>query len=318
MLAYIARRAGVALLLVWLVATLVFGLLHLVPGDPAELLLSTGSMAPDPAAVEALRRELGLDRSVPAQYLDYLAGLARGDLGRSLQDGTPVAEQVALRLPRTLELIAAAAVIAAAAGVPLGLMAAVRAGGGLDRAVSWAASLALSTPVFVTGTLAILLFAQTLGIAPAGGYVPFAEDPLRHLGLLAMPAATIAISLWAVIVRMTRSAVLEVMERDFVRAVRARGLRPRRILGVHVLRSAMVPVVTVTGLQLGTLLGGTVLVEFVFNWPGLSGYLVRAVEARDYPEVVGIVLVISVIFVALNLVVDVVNAVLDPRVRLGA
>jgi peptide/nickel transport system permease protein len=316
--AYVAQRTGVELLLVWLVATLVFLLLHLIPGDPAELLLSTGGVAPDPAAVAALREELGLNRPLPVQYLDYMAGLLQGDLGVSMQDRTPVAEQVALRLPRTLELIAAAAVIATVLGVPLGVWAAVRAGGMVDKVVSGFASLALSTPVFVIGTLAILLFAQTLRIAPAGGYVALAEDPLRHLGLLLMPAFTVSASLWAVVIRMTRTTVLEVLERDFVRAARAKGLAPRRILRAHVLRNALVPVVTVTGLQLGTLLGGTVLVEFVFNWPGLSGYLVRAVEARDYPEVVGIVLVISVLFVALNLVVDLVNAALDPRVRLGA
>lgn len=317
MLLYVAQRVGVAILMVWLVATLVFLLLHIVPGDPAELLLSTGSTAPDPAAVEALRRKLGLDEPILAQYADYIMGLLRLDLGVSLQDGTPVAEQVARRLPRTLELIAAAAVVAVAIGIPVGVRAATRVGGFTDRIASGAAAIALSTPVFVIGTLAILLFAQTLHIAPAGGYVAFAENPLRHLGLLILPALTVAAPLCAVIVRMTRSAVLEVLERDFVRAVRARGVAPRRILTRHVLRSALVPVVTVTGLELGTLLGGTVLVEYVYNWPGLSGFLVSAVEARDYPEVVGIVLTISTIFVLLNLVVDLLNALLDPKVRLA-
>jgi len=317
-LRYVAQRTGVAIVMVWLVATLVFALLHLIPGDPAVLLLSTGSTAPDPEAVAALRRELGLDRPIWVQYWDYLTGLVQGDLGRSMQDGTPVAEQVLLRLPRTLELIAAAAVVAILLGVPVGVRAAVRPGGVSDRIASGLAALALSTPVFVIGTLAILLFAQTLRIAPAGGYVPFAEDPLRHLGLLIMPGLTVAAPLWAVVVRMTRTTVLEVLERDFVRAVRARGVRPRRIMNRHVLRSALVPVTTVTGLELGTLLGGTVLVEFVYNWPGLSGFLVRSVEARDYPEVVGIVLTISVLFVALNLIVDILNAWLDPQVRLTA
>lgn len=317
MLRYAAKRTGVALLLVWLVATLVFLLLHLIPGDPAVLLLSTGGTAPDPSAVAALREQLGLNQPLYVQYVDYMTGLLQGDLGRSMQDGSPVAGEVALRLPRTLELIGAAALIAIGLGVPLGVRAAIHPGGMADRIVSGLASLALSTPVFVIGTLAILLFAQTLRIAPAGGYVAFSEHPLRHLGLLVMPAMTVAAALWAIVVRMTRTAVLETLEREFVRAVRARGVAPRRILTRHVLRNALVPVVTVTGLQLGTLLGGTVLVEFVFNWPGLSGYLVRAVEARDYPEVVGIVLTIAVIFVFLNLVVDLINAMLDPRVRLG-
>ncbi|GAB5377428.1 MAG: ABC transporter permease [Acuticoccus sp.] len=318
MLVYVAQRVGVALLMVWLVATLVFLLLHLVPGDPAELLLSSGSTAPDPAAVEALRRKLGLNDPILVQYWRYLSGLMEGNLGVSMQDGTPVAEQVALRLPRTLELIAAAAIVAVGIGIPVGVRAATNAGGLTDRIASGVAAVALSTPVFVIGTLAILLFAQTLRIAPAGGYVAFAEDPLRHIGLLTLPALTVAAPLCAVVVRMTRSAVLEVLERDFVRAVRARGVAPRRILSRHVLRSALVPVVTVTGIELGTLLGGTVLVEYVYNWPGLSGFLVRAVEARDYPEVVGIVLTISALFVLLNLVVDLVNALLDPKVRLSS
>lgn len=317
MLRYAAKRTGIAVLLVWLVATLVFLLLHLIPGDPALLLLSSGGSAPDPSAVAALRERLGLNEPIHVQYLDYLAGLLQGDLGTSLQDGSPVAGQVALRLPRTLELIVAAAIIAIGLGVPMGVRAAIHPGGIADRIVSGIASLALATPVFVIGTLAILVFAQTLRIAPAGGYVPFAEDPLRHLGVLVMPAMSVAAALWAIIVRITRTAVLETLERDFIRAVRAKGVAPPRILTRHVLRNALVPVVTVTGLQLGTLLGGTVLVEYVFNWPGLSGYLVRAVEARDYPEVVGIVLTIAVIFVFLNLVVDLINAVLDPRVRLA-
>lgn len=316
MLRYIAYRTAIALMLVWLVSTLVFLLLHLVPGDPAELLLSQGSIAADPVAVERLREQMGLNRPIWEQYTSYIGGLLRGDFGVSLRDGEPIAQELILRLPRTLELIGMAALIATVLGVPLGTIAAIRGGGAADRAVSFVASLALSTPVFVVGTIAILIFAQNLGLVPAGGYVPQAVDPVQHLTLLMMPATTIALSLWAVIVRMTRASVLEVLERDFVRTARAKGVSRNRILSRHVVRNALVPVVTVLGLQMGTLIGGTVLVEYVFNWPGLSGYLVRAVEARDYPEVVAIVLVISFIFVFLNLVVDIVNAALDPRVRL--
>lgn len=317
MLRYIAERAATAVVLVWFVATLVFMVLHLVPGDPAELLLSRGGVAADPAAVAELRERMGLDDPLVAQYGDYLAGLVRGDLGQSLRDGRSVAAEVGLRLPRTLELIAAAALLATAGGLPLGTIAALRAGGAADRVVSLCASGALSAPVFVIGTLAILLFAQTLGLLPAGGYAAFTEDPGRHLALMLMPAATIAVPLWAVVVRMTRSSVLEVLERDHVRTARAIGLGPDRIVRRHVVRNALVPVVTVLGLQMGTLLGGTVLVEYVFNWPGLSGYLVGSVQARDYPEVVGIVVTISALFVLLNLLVDLTYAVLDPRVRLG-
>ncbi|WP_102224583.1 ABC transporter permease [Acidimangrovimonas sediminis] len=315
---YIGQRVLVALVLIWLVSTLVFMVLHLVPGDPAELLLASGNTAPDPQAVAQLRTEMGLDRPLMVQYASYLAGIVHGDFGVSLRDGTPVAQQLMLRLPRTLELVVAATLIASVLGIPLGTLAAIRGGGLADRLVSLLASLALSTPVFVVGTGLILLFAQKLGWISAGGYVPFAQDPLRHLALLLMPAGTIALSLWAIVVRMTRASVLEVLERDFVRTARAKGLGRRRILRRHVVRNAMVPVITVIGLQMGTLLGSTVLIEYVFNWPGLSGYLVSAVEARDYPEVVGIVLTISIVFVLINLIVDIAYAVLDPRVKLAA
>jgi peptide/nickel transport system permease protein len=207
--------------------------------------------------------------------------------------------------------------IATLFGLPLGTVAALRAGGLADRVLATAAGLGLAVPVFVVGTIAVLVFAQKLRLVPAGGFVPFSRDPARHLLLLLMPAGTLAVGLGAVVFRMTRTSVLEVLGRDYVRAAHAKGLTPRRIVLHHVVRNALVPVVTVLALHLGSLLGGTVLVEFVFNWPGLSGTLVRAVEQRDYPEVVGIVLVISVALVIINLVVDLLYAVIDPRVRHG-
>jgi peptide/nickel transport system permease protein len=317
MLGYALRRVAVALGLIWAVVTLVFLVIHLVPGDPAELLLSQGGVAPDPVAVTELREKLGLDRPIASQYLAYVGALLRGDLGSSLLDEHSVAAEIALRLPRTLELIFAAGLIAVAFGLPLGTLAALRPGGVLDRSMAAAAGLGLSVPVFVIGTVAILIFAQKLRLVPAGGFVPFSRDPVQHFILLLMPATTIAIGLGAVVFRMTRSSVLEVLQRDYVRAAHAKGLAPRRIVLHHVVRNALIPVVTVLALHLGSLLGGTVLVEYVFNWPGLSGYLVRAVEQRDYPEVVGIVLVISIALVLINLAVDLLYAVIDPRVRHG-
>jgi ABC-type dipeptide/oligopeptide/nickel transport system permease component len=251
------------------------------------------------------------------QYRISMDELLHGNLGDSLVDGTPVMSEVLTRLPRTLELIAAAGLFALVVGVPAGTFAAIRRGGAFDRIASWLAGLALAVPVFVTGTALILLFAQSLRWMPAGGYVPFLQDPVQHLVLLAMPAFTIGVGLAAAVLRMTRAAVLDVARRDHVRTARAKGLTPFRVLARHVLRNAMMPVVTVFGLQLGALLGGTVLVEYVFNWPGLSSLLVDAVNARDYTEVQGIVLVISVLFVALNLLIDILYAVLDPRVRHG-
>ena len=310
-----AKRIGVSLLLVWLVVTLVFLAIHLVPGDPAELLLSQGGAAPDPDTVAQLHEQLGLDRPLLTQYASNLTGLARGDLGQSMQDQSPVADSIADRLPRTLELIAAAAVLALAAGIPLGAAAAARPGGWFDRVAGGVAALLLSLPVFVLGTLLVLLFAQTLRWLPAGGYAALATDPVRHFQLLAMPALSIAAGLGAVVFRITRGAVAEVRQRDYVRTARAKGVSAGRIMRHHVLRNALIPVATVVGLHLGGLLGGTVLVEYVFNYPGLSGLLIDAVSARDYPMVEGIVLVISVLFVGLNLLLDLLYGLLDPRVR---
>jgi peptide/nickel transport system permease protein len=314
-MAWFVRRVGTAVLLIWVVASIVFLAIRLVPGDPAELLLSQGGVAPDPAAVAELRDQLGLDRPLPVQYVDKFRLLAAGNLGRSLQDNAPIAAEIARRLPRTLELIGLATLFSVLVGIPAGVLAANRPGGWLDRLALFNSSVGLAVPVFVIGTVLVLVFAQTLRWVPAGGYVPLARDPLRHLLLLAMPSLAIGIGLAATVFRMTRASVLDVTQRDFVRTARAKGVAPRRILIRHVLRNALMPVVTVLALHMGTLLGGTVLVEYVFNYPGLSGLLVDAVNARDYPAVEGVVLVISVLFVLLNLVVDLIYAALDPRVR---
>jgi len=316
-MAYVLRRLAISIGLIWTVATLIFLVLRMIPGDPAELLLSSGGVAPDPAQVLELRERLGLEAPLLQQYASFIGQLLRLDLGTSLTDDYPVMDEIAKRLPRTIELILAATILAVAIGMPLGVVAALRRGSGMDRTLSAVASFNQSLPVFVTGTLLILVFAQQLRWVPAGGYVAFAQDPARHMTNLLMPAVTIAIGLSTVVFRMTRASVLETLHRDWVRTARAKGLAPRHVVRRHVLRNSLGPVVTVIGLQMGTLLGGTVLVEYVFNWPGLSGYLVRAVEQRNYPEVQGIVLVICALFVFLNLVVDLLYAVLDPRVRHG-
>jgi peptide/nickel transport system permease protein len=312
---WVLRRIGVSLVLIWIAASIVFLAIRFVPGDPAELLLSQGGMAPDPSAISALHEQLGLDRPVAGQYVDSFRRLLHGDLGESLQDGSSVSHEILNRLPRTLELIAVAALLAVLTGIPGGLASALAPGSWLDRSLSTAAALALAVPVFVVGTLLVLLFAQTLQWVPAGGYVPFSQDPLRHIILLTMPAATIALGLSATVFRMTRTTVRDVAGREFVRMARAKGVGRPRILLHHVLRNALMPVITVLALNLGALLGGTVLVEYVFNYPGLSGMLVDAVNARDYPAVVGIVLVVSILFVSLNLMIDLLYGVLDPRVR---
>ena len=313
--AWLGRRLIMTLAMAWVVATIVFLALHMVPSAPAELLLSTSGAMPDPATVQELREKLGLDRPILVQYGQFLAGLVRGDLGASLIDDYPVIQEIGLRLPRTLELILAGTLIALVVGVPSGVYAAVHRGGAFDRVASWITALLLAVPVFVVGTLLILLLAQTLRLMPAGGFVPFTQDPGQHLKLLALPAVAIAKGLAAVLFRMTRAATLDALAHDYVRTARAKGASPKRVLVVHVLRNALNPVVTVLGLQMGTLLGGTVLVEYVFNWPGLSTPLLRAVEGRDYPMVVGIILTISVLFLLINLLVELLHAAIDPRVQ---
>ena len=309
------RRVAVSALLLIAIATIVFFALHAIPGDPAEVLLSTGGVSPDAATVSALRAKLGLDRPILEQYLGFLARAARGDFGRSLVDDHPVIEEIALRLPRTLELVFAGALVAVVIGLPAGVYAALRRGGAFDRTASWVAALLLAVPVFVLGTLLVLLFAQTLRWMPAGGYVAFDRDPARHLLLLTLPTIAVAKGLAASVFRMARASTLDALTRDHVRTARAKGLAPARVLLRHVVRNALSPVVTVVGLQMGTLLGGTVLVEYVFNWPGLSTPLLRAVEGRDYPMVVGIVLTVSAIFLLINLVMDAIYVALDPRAR---
>lgn len=315
MAGYIIQRCFAAVLLVLVVCSIVFIALYLVPGDPAEVLLAAGGVTPPREAVEALRIELGLDRPILAQYIAFLGDVARGDLGRSFSDGSAVTQTILMRLPRTLELIAAATVLAVLIGLPLGVLAATNIGQPMDRALSFTASFALSVPVFVVGTAFIFLFSKTLGLVPAGGYIAFTQAPGRHVALLLMPAFAIALSFSAVVFRMTRATVVNMQTRDWVRTARSKGISERQVLRRHIVRNALGPVATITGLQMGSLLGGSVLVEYVFNWPGLSGYLVTAIENRDYPEVRGVVLVVAALFILLNLLVDLLYMFLDPKVR---
>ncbi|MEJ0018819.1 MAG: ABC transporter permease [Acetobacteraceae bacterium] len=312
---WFAKRIGLSLLLVWMVATMAFAAIHVVPGDPAEIMLSEGGFAPDPSTVRALRKELGLDKPILTQYGNWLHGVARGDLGAALTDGVPVSDVIAQRLPRTLELILAATVFAALLGLPLGTLAAVYRGSVLDRTLNAFAALFDGMPVFVLATVLIFVLARQLRWVSTGGYVPFATDPIDHFKLLALPTIAVGLGLGAVVLRMTRAAVLDTLMRDYVRTARSKGAGPLRILVHHVLRNALMPVVTVLALHMGAMLGGTVLTELVFNWPGISSMMIDAVNSRDYPVVVGTLFTIATLFVLLNLAVDLIYGFLDPRVR---
>lgn len=309
------ERIVISLVLLWVVTSLVFLSIYMVPGDPAELLLSGEGASPDPVAIAQLRGELGLDRPILTQYVERMSGLVRFDFGNSMIDGTPVSQGIAQRLPRTLELVFCSAILSLIVGVPAGVAAALRQGGSFDRIANFLAGFAQGIPVFVAGTIIILIFAQTLRIVPAGGYANLAIDPGKHFILLAMPAFAIALGLAAIVFRISRAAVLDVLPLDYVRTARAKGLPQKRIVWRHILRNALMPVITVFALNLGGLFGGTVLVEYVFNWPGLSGMLVSAVNSRDYPSVTAVILVISALFITLNLIVDILYGIVDPRVR---
>ncbi|MCJ8139038.1 ABC transporter permease [Falsirhodobacter halotolerans] len=316
MAGFLLRRLLAAAAMLFTVGTIIFLMLVIVPGDPAELLLSTGGGSATPETIAALRERMGLDQPVFTQYAMFLWNSVQFDFGTSLIDGSSIAGNIARRLPRTLELIAAGTVLALLVAIPAGTLAGLRAGGRFDIAASGLNALLTSIPGFVLGTLFIYFFAQVLNLLPAGGYVPFAQDPVQHLRTLILPAVTVGLHLATIVFRMTRASVLEMRGHDWVRTATAKGLPRRTVVRRHVLQNALGPVITVVGMQLGILLGSTVLVEFVYNWPGLSGFLVTAVEQRDYPSVRAIILTVAAIFIAINLVIDVLYSLLDPRIRL--
>ncbi len=285
---------------------LVFSLVDLVPGDPVEVMLGESSQ---PADREALRAALGLDQPLAVQFGNYLARLARLDMGSSLHSRRPVAEMIAERFPATAELAIAALLVALLIAVPLGAVAAVRRGSAFDHLAIGFATLGVSIPNFVLGPVLILLFSYTLGWLPVSG---------RELpGALLLPAVTLGTALAAILARMLRSTLLEVMNEDFIRTARAKGLPEWRVLVAHAFGNAMLPVITLLGLQLGTLLAGAVITEIVFSWPGLGSLTVEAIQRRDYPLLQGCVLVISVGYVLVNSLTDVVYGWLDPRIRLA-
>ncbi|MDT9593022.1 ABC transporter permease [Nocardioides zeae] len=315
MYSYVLRRIGVGVGLVLLVLTLIFLALHLVPGDPAMLLLSQGDGASaTPEAVARVRAQLGLDEPLLTQYWQFLSGALTGDLGQSFRNGQEVSTAIGERLPRTLELVGLATLIAVVVGVPWGALAA-RKGGWFDSVTSVLTSIGVALPVFVFGSVLILVFSLRLGLLPAGGYAEWGVDPNRHTQILVLPAVALAVGFASTVARMTRSAVLEMLHQDWVRTARSLGLSRRAVFRRYVLRNSLTPVVTTVGIGVGTLLGSTVLVERVFNYPGLSSLLVESVTARDYPVVQGVVITIAVLFVSINILVDVLYGVLDPRVR---
>lgn len=304
---FLLRRLLLLLPILWGVATLVFLLIHLIPGDPVEIMLGETAL---PAAKAALRERLRLDLPLFTQYRLFLAGLARGDLGNSFVYQEAVTDSILRRLRATVELAAAGLAVALLLALPLGTVAAVRAGRPADRLAMGAALLGLSVPNFVLGPLLILAFAIGTGLFPVSGREGAAS--------VILPAITLGLALAGILSRMTRASLLEVLTQEFVTAARARGLPERRVILRHALRNAAIPILTVLGLQAGALLSGAIITETIFSWPGLGRLTIEAIQSRDYPLVQGCVLTIAAIYVLVHLATDCLYAWADPRIRYDA
>jgi peptide/nickel transport system permease protein len=311
MLRYIAGRLIGTIPVLLLVSLLTFLMIHLTPGDPVRLMLGDDATA---EAIEALNSKLGLDQPLPVQYVRWLGEVVTGDLGQSIRTRQPVLEAVGERLPVTLELSVLSMIIAIALGVPTGIIAAIRRNSAADVASTTLALTGISIPNFFLGIVLILVFSEWLGWLPPSGYVPFLEDPVQNLKLMIMPSFALGTALAGTISRMMRSSLLEVLGADFVRTARAKGLsEPRAILG-HAVKNALLPVVTIIGLQMGTVLGGAILTETIFALPGIGRLVVDSIFARDFPIVQGVILFLALIRIASSLVTDLIYARLDPRI----
>ena len=301
---FLARRLLLTTPVLLGVATLVFSLIHLIPGDPAQAML--GEAAPQADVVE-LRHRLGLDRPLIEQYGVFLKGLVTGDLGTSLRTGQPVTDQIVERMPATFELAAAAMIVAIAFAMPLGIVAAVRRGTVADHAAMTISLAGVSVPNFSLGPMLAIIFAVELGWLPVSGRGTWAH--------LVLPAISLGAALAAILARMTRATMLEELREQYVQAARARGVSKSRAVLRHAFRNSLIPVVTLLGLQFGAVLTGAVITETIFAWPGIGRLLIQSIGFRDYPLVQGCILLIALTYVGVNLATDMVYGVLDPRIR---
>ncbi len=310
-----------------------FGLIRLIPGDPIEVMM--GERRLDPEAHAALVHRMGLDQPLPVQYWDYITKLAHGDLGQSLVSREPVSKEFAVLFPATVELALTALLIAVSLGLLLGMLAGLKRGTLLDQGVMGVATVGYSMPVFWWGLILIMFFSVNLGWTPVSGRISIEYDVTRVTGFLLidswlsgeegafasalshliLPATVLGTSTLAVVARMTRSSMLEVLREDYIRTARAKGLNPTRVVVVHALRNALIPVLTVVGLQTGSLLAGAVLTETIFSWPGIGKWLIDSIARRDYPVVQAGILISAATFIGVNLVVDLLYGVVNPRIR---
>jgi peptide/nickel transport system permease protein len=311
---YLLRRLAESVITLFLASVVVFLGIRALPGDPARTLAGEES---DPVAVAEVRKAYGFDQPLPVQYGRYMSKAFQGDLGKSARTGLPVSDTIASALPVTLELALLAMLVALTIGLSTGVIAAVRRRGPLEWGSNTIALLGLSIPNFWFGQMAILLFAISLGVLPASGFVPFLDDPLDNLRRMIMPAVVLGSALAAVIMRQTRSAMLESLTADYVRTARAKGLSSFQVIIGHALRNSLIVVTTIVGLQLGIFISGAVVTESIFVLPGFGKLTLDAVFTRDYAVIQGVVLITAAAYIGLNLLVDLLYSVIDPRIRVG-
>jgi peptide/nickel transport system permease protein len=312
---YILGRLLRAVPVLLIAGFIVFLLLHLVPGDPATMRAGVDATPED---IAALRTDLGLDRSLPEQYARWVMLALQGDFGQSFVSRRPVLALVGDRFPATLQLAVFAILMTALVGVPLGIVAAVRARSGTDWAITTGTAFAIGVPDFWLGTVGILVFAVWLGLLPPGGYESVIEDPVAGLRYLVLPVVALAARPAAVISRFTRAAILDVAREEYVWTARSKGVREFKVVMLHILPNALIPIMTILAIQFGYMFSATVVVEAVFGWPGLGGLLVSAIRERDYAVVQAVMLLLVVLFIVINLVADLLYARLDPRIALGS
>lgn len=310
---FLLRRLGLMIIVLFIVSVIVFGLVNILPGDPAVLLLGVEAT---PETLEALRDEMGLNDPVYVRYFDWVSGVVQGDLGYSIQDNSPVIDILLNKIPVTLELTVMAFIIAMLIALPAGIISAIRKGTPIDYFGTTFALTGVSLPSFWLGILLIYVFAVTLDWFAPSGYVPLSENFLQSIMLMILPAITLGTRMSAEMMRMIRSSLLEVMESDYIRTGYAKGLMERSVVFGHALKNAMIPVLTVSGLQLTTLFGGTVIVETIFAVPGLGRLILESILTRDYPVVQGVVLFMAFAVVFINFFIDVLYSILDPRIKL--
>jgi peptide/nickel transport system permease protein len=312
MLSYVLRRLAIAIPTLLLVSIMVFSLLKFLPGDPA---IALAGEERDPAVIEYLRQKYSLDQPLYVQYGKWLAGIVQGDFGLSIRTRLPIGEMIAQKLPVTIQLSVMAMILATLIGIPAGIIAALKRGTAADYGVSIIGLAGLSVPSFWLGIMLILLFAVTLGWFPSGGYVAFFDSPLENLRHTLLPSLVLGTAAAAIVMRHTRSAMLQVLKQDYVRTARAKGLKERIVVVRHVLRNSLVPVVTMSTLHLGELLSGAVLTEQVFGIPGFGKMIVDGVFSRDYAVVQAVVLCSAALFLLMNLLADIAYVILSPRLR---